>query len=426
MKAESSPPAAEVPPAPRVGEGARAGLVRYRRLLRSRDFSVFWVAQSASLVGDVFSYMALIWLVLQLTGSAAALGAVLAVQGIPRVLLMLVGGAVSDRLTPRSTMVLSAAGRTLVAATLAALVVAHAAVMWQVYMGAFLLGAVSAFFMPAQSSILPQLIDAELLEAGNAALQVTRQAAITVGPALAGLTVAAGGTGAALAVDAACFGLATGLLLLVHGRPAAVAGRRGLGPMLRDVAGGLTYVWRSVPLRALLFITLMLNLAFAGPYTIGITVLARDRLGGAVALGWILGGTGAGAVVGAVVTGAVGRPRRLGRVMVGLMVWMGAGLALMGLLPGLPLVVACGFLIGLAVGFGNTFGASWVQRITEPAMLGRVMALVLLAAVGLAPISYAVAGVVAQLQPVILFAAAGGIMLVTGLAGAASRAFRTL
>jgi MFS family permease len=410
----------------RPAGGGKVGLASYRNLLRSRDFSAFWAAQTASLVGDVFSFMALAWLVLQLTGSAAALGAVLAVQGIPRVLLMLVGGAVSDRISPRSTMLLSAAGRTLVAGALAALVLDHAALMWHVYVGAFLLGAVSAFFMPAQSSILPQLVDAELLEAGNAALQVTRQVANTVGPALAGLTVAAGGTGAALAVDATCFALAAGLLLLVRGGAAAAPGRPGLRVMLRDVGGGLTYVWRSVPLRALLFITLMLNLAFAGPYTIGITILARDRLGGAVALGWILGGTGVGAVVGALVTGALGRPRRLGWVMVGLMVWLGAGLALMGPLPSLALVVACGFLIGLAVGFGNTFATSWIQRITEPAMLGRVMALVLLAAVGLAPISYAVAGVIAQVHPVVLFAAAGGIMLLTGLACAGSRTFRAL
>lgn len=374
----------------------------------------------------MFSYLALAWLVLQMTGSGAQLGAVLAVQGIPRVLLMLVGGALSDHLSARLTMLLSAAGRTLVAAALAALVLAHAAQLWEIYVAAFLLGAISAFFIPALTSFLPQLVPSELLEPGNASVQLSKQGSVVLGPALAGLTMAAYGPGVAFAVDAACFALTACLLLLIRAGIAPGAHRPTAGELLRSVADGLRYVWQSVPLRAFMTATTILNLAFAGPSTVGLAVLARQRLGGPAGLGWALGGFGAGAVIGALVTG--GRPaiRRPGRLIIGICFWLGAGLALIGVLPTLPAVVAVTFLMGLAIGVANTFAMSWTMRFTEQRMLGRVMSLMMLAGFALGPLSYAVAGLLVELQPAVVFAAGGALLLLTGLVCASSRTFRSL
>ena len=386
----------------------------------------FWSALSLSLIGDMFSYIALAWLVLSLTGSGAALGAVLAVQGIPRVVFMLVGGAVSDHLSARLTMILSAAVRTLVAGALAALVLTHAATLWHVYVAAFLLGSVSAFFLPSSQSILPQLVDSELLEAGNAALQISKQGSNIVGPALAGLTVAAYGSGAAIAVDAACFAFAAGTLLMIRGGAAPMRGRPGFAAFMGSVREGLAFVWRSIPLRTLFAATTAMNFAFAGPFTVGLAILARQRLGGPAALGWTLGGFGAGAVLGAIVTGVLPRQPRRGWATIAVCLWLGAGMAVFGVLPNLIAVVVCGVLMGLVIGFANTFGMSWMQRYVEPAMLGRVAALLMLAAFGLGPLSYAVAGLLSQLPPAVTFAGGGAILVLTGLACASSRTFRSL
>jgi len=402
------------------------GWSRYRTLLGSRDFTAFWTAQSLSLLGDMFSFLALAWLVLQLTGSGAQLGAVLAVQGIPRVLLTLLGGAISDQLSARLTMLLSAAGRTLVAAVLAALVLTHAVVLWEVYVAAFLLGAISAFFMPALLSFLPQLVPSDLLESGNAAVQVSKQGSLILGPALAGVMVAAYGAGAAIAADAACFAATAGLLLVIRGGVAPAANRPGARELLRNVGEGVAYVWRSIPLRVLLTATTTLNLAFAGPATVGLTVLARQRLGGPAALGWALGGFGAGALVGAVATGSLPPLKRPGRLVAAICFLLGVGLALIGVLPNLPAVVVTTFLMGLGIGFANTFGTSWTMRFSERPMLGRVMALMMVAAVGLAPVSYALSGLLVQPQPALVFAAGGALLVVTGLICLSSRTFREL
>src|SRR5438093_588098 len=157
---------------------------------RRRPWSVFssgpfrklWLATMLSLVGDFFSYVAMAWLVLQLTGSSFALGTVLVIQALPRAVLMVVGGALADRLSPRLTMLGSMGLRALAVGPLALLVLTGHVQLWQVYVIAAVFGVVDAFFMPARMSILPAVVPDRELEPGNALLNLTSQAALLVGP----------------------------------------------------------------------------------------------------------------------------------------------------------------------------------------------------------------------------------------------------
>jgi len=118
-------------------------------------------------------------------------------------------------------------------------------------------------------------------------------------------------------------------------------------------------------------------------------------------------------------------PRRppLGPTIVGICFWLGAGLALFGTL-GLVAAMADAVVTGLAIGFANVVGLSWIQRRTPPERLGRAMSVVTLAAVGLAPISLALASPLVAVSPPLLFAAGGGLLIVTGLASLANRELR--
>src|SRR6266700_1025630 len=93
--------------------------------LSVRNFRLLWIGEGISLLGDQFYMIALPWLVLQLTGSALALGTVIALAGIPRALFMLVGGAFADRFSPRSVMIASNLARLVLVAALAALVLTN-------------------------------------------------------------------------------------------------------------------------------------------------------------------------------------------------------------------------------------------------------------------------------------------------------------
>jgi MFS family permease len=422
---DGSPPALHAT-SPRSGEdvGGRWAV------LRSGAFRNLWVASSLSLLGDFFSYVAIAWLVLQLTGSSLELGSVLVVQAIPRGVLMLVGGALSDRFSPRVAMLASMGLRVALVAPLAVVVLSGHVQMWEVYGISFVFGVVDAFFMPARSSILPRLVTDQQLEAGNAVLNVSAQVSIVVGPALAGLVVAAAGTGWAFAADAACFAVGA-LFVLWLPKPEqvkkegeATAPERGIGGQIMD---GFRYAWADVGIRSTLIMIAAIDFGANGALGVGLPTLAHNRYGaGAAGLGILLGAWGVGATAGALGSGVVKRPDRMGWILVGVCVWLGVTIGAVGLIPTLWPAALVMAIAGFSSGAVNTFGISWLQRRTNPAMQGRVMSLVMLASLGLVPVSYALSGAIADLNVTLLFVGAGVLMVVAGVAAAASRTVRSI
>ena len=135
---------------------------------RTRDYRLLFSGQAISHFGDQFHMIALPWLVLTLThGDALQLGLVLAVAGVPRALLMLVGGAWADRHSPRAIMLVSDILRFVLTAALATAILTGTAQLWMVYVLAFSFGVVSGFFMPAAESAVPRVLESDQLESGN-------------------------------------------------------------------------------------------------------------------------------------------------------------------------------------------------------------------------------------------------------------------
>ena len=128
------------------------------RPLRIRDFRLLFTGETVNVLGDQFHFVALAWLALQLTGSGLALGTVLMTAAIPRAVFMLVGGAFSDRFSPRTLMLASNAIRAVVVGVLAALVLGGRAELWHLYVFAAIFGVVDAFFYPALNTIIPMLV----------------------------------------------------------------------------------------------------------------------------------------------------------------------------------------------------------------------------------------------------------------------------
>jgi len=394
----------------------------------SGSFRKLWIATALSLFGDFFSYIALAWLVLQLTGSSLALGTVLVVQAVPRALLMVVGGALADRISPRLTMLGSMGLRAVFVAPLAALVITGHVQMWEVYGISLVLGIVGAFFMPARTSILPKVVADHELEAGNAVLNVTGQASIIVGPVIGGLIVSAFGVGWAFAGDAACFAIGIPFVLWLPATSRADSGAThpdgGLGG---QIAAGFRYAWANVGIRVTLIVIAIIDFGANGAIGVGLPTLAHGRFAaGAGGLGILLGAWGVGATAGALGAGFVPPPKRFGWLIVGLCAWLGVGMVAVGLVPSLVPAALLMAYSGVGTGVVNTYGISWLQRRTDSAMQGRVMSLVMLASIGLTPVAYAVSGAVAQFNPMLLFLIAGGMMLLCAAGTASSRTVRSL
>jgi MFS family permease len=170
-----------------------------------RHFRNLWLGSTVSLIGDQFYMVALPWLVLSLTGSGLALGTMMMAAAVPRAVLMLMGGVVSDRFAPRSVLLITAAARTTLVAIVAALTWLHVAQLWHLYVLSVLFGTADAFGLPAGQALLPTLVERDQLTTANAMFSGSMQASSLLGPAPAGIVVSVWGVAAAFLVDAVSF-----------------------------------------------------------------------------------------------------------------------------------------------------------------------------------------------------------------------------
>ena len=251
----------------------------------SRNFRLLWLGEGVSLLGDQFYLVGLGWFTMQLTGSSLALGAVMMTAAFPRAILMLVGGAITDRFSPRSVMLVSNALRAVITIILAALAFTNTIQLWQLYILAASFGIVDAFFYPAYGSIIPHVVDKENLEAGNGIMYGTMQLSQLIGPASAGLLIARTSLSFAFAFDAATFIWASLTLIFMRlkldlktgeARPEPVSPPKvhsmtlgKSGSLLTEIHDGLEYVIRHPLLGALLGLVAAVHFAIDAPVFVG-------------------------------------------------------------------------------------------------------------------------------------------------------------
>ncbi|HYX23878.1 MAG TPA: MFS transporter, partial [Thermoanaerobaculia bacterium] len=178
---------------------------RLRHPLTLPHFRNLWLGSTISLLGDQFYLVALPWLVLKLTGSSLALGTILMTAAIPRAALMLIGGAVTDRFSARRVLITTAAVRTVLVGTVAALIWRDLIQLWQLYVLTFAFGVADAFSFPAGSTLIPTLVQPQQLQPANALFQSSTVLTQLAGPAPAGLLIKSWGIASALFFDALSF-----------------------------------------------------------------------------------------------------------------------------------------------------------------------------------------------------------------------------
>ncbi len=365
-----------------------------RSVLAERDYRLFVLGYSASLAGSAMVPVALTFAVLNEGHGTADVGYVLAAETVPLVALLLVGGVVADRFGRRATMLAADAGRLVSEGLLAVLLLTGSPPLWVFMVLAGVLGAGQALFNPALTGLIPEIVQTERLQQANGLLGVAASTAQVVGPSLAGVIVAAGGAGWAIAVDAASYAV-SGLCLLAL-RSAA---RAPVPAEPASLLSQLTAGWQEFRSRTWLWLivgqyALFNALAFA-PFMVLGAVVARDHLGGAAAWGAILATFGAGSIAGALAALRF-RPRRplvaatLGTAVFALPLGLIA-------LPGSTVAIAAA---AGAAGFGvSIFATLWgttMQRTIPAAILSRVSAYDWFGSVAFVPLGYLVAAPLAS------------------------------
>ncbi|MGZ4809045.1 MAG: MFS transporter [Thermoanaerobaculia bacterium] len=368
---------------------------RPRSIFANSHFRNLWIGGAISAFGDQFYLVALPWLVLQLTGSNLAVGTVLMAAAIPRAVLMLGGGALSDRVAPRRIMMMTVSTRTLFVAAVGVIVWLRIVQLWHLYVLAFAFGVADAFGLPAFQALLPQLVEREQLSSANAAFQAVYQTATMLGPTPAGLVVKAFGTAWAFVIDAISF-LFIFLPIFALPRTQRAPKPRTEGKHFgHDIVEGLHYVWRDRAMRGLLIVMIGTNLCVAGPIIVGLAALGKFRFGTPTAFGVLISSWSGGALAGSIVSGTRKQRTHRGWTMLIASAVVCGALAAIGVLRTeftMGVVLA---LAGLVGGYNNVVLITWFQEHVDHALMGRVMSVLMFGWVGLMPVSYPIAGALA-------------------------------
>jgi MFS family permease len=378
------------------------------RSLRHRNYRLYLTGQLISVCGTWMQQVALSWLVYRLTGSATLLGAVGFASQVPIFALSPIGGVVSDRFSCRRILLLTQSVALVQALLLAVLTIGGwVEVHYLIILGA-VLGIVNAFDMPARQTLVNRLVSVEDLPNAIALNSSMINAARIVGPAIAGLLVAALGEGFCFLLNALSYLAVIWALLAMHVSESGRSARQHLS-IAHSLAEGVRYIAANAPIRTLLLLLGIFGL-LGMPYMTLMPVFAgKVHNGGAGALGVMMGAVGLGALAGALFLARRKEFLGIGRIIVVSGVGFGLGLIVFTAAPAyalsLAILLVVGFCWMVLIAASNTV----LQSLAAERMRGRVMSLFSMMLVGMAPFGSLLAGALADRFGAPLVVATGGL-----------------
>jgi predicted MFS family arabinose efflux permease len=401
------------------------------RPFSNRDFTLLWLAEGVSTFGGQFYTVALPFLLS--SSSQSTLGTTLTyallLNALPRLLLMPLGGALADRFSPRLALLTGNLAR-------AALFICLAFTFNRgpyreiiLYLFSFGLGAVDALALPSGRAFIPRLVEGEALEAGNGWIEALRTLVLIIAPTIAGLllymfTGVGGGDGRELTTPflliAGVHLLAGAILWFVRKGKKRDDPAANLGQLPLEMVQGLASVLRDPLLRVIFLLLVAINLFVYGPVTQGIVVLAIEGLDvSAGEIGAVFAAYAIGGLIGALLAIAW-PPSRIGVGLLGAIALAGLLIALIPLSDSINQMSLISAGIGLLTLYASVILFAWAQRLAEAPRMGRVMGVMLLASVGLSPLSGILMGAISVENLGAIFMGAG-----VGLIGATLLAYTT-
>lgn len=361
--------------------------------LGERTFALMWSGQAVSRLGDEVYRVVLPWWVLEETGSAAAVATVVACQLIPMLIFLLAGGVLVDRVSRLRVMFWSDVARGVVSLLVAIAAFAGTLDAGHVYAASALFGFAAAFFQPAYSAVVPEVVPQERLASANALTALSQQAAAIAGPALGGVCIALWGTTPGFLLNAVSFVIAAACVLALPwrsiGRPEGVSG----AGVMHELGAGFRVIFASAWLWMTVALAALLNVALAGAMRVALPYLLKEERGeGASAFALFLTAAAAGSVAAALVAGGKGRIRRRGLIAYGALA--GNGLMLLAISFDVPFaaLLAAGAFGGACLVLFELCWVSTIQEIVPTHLMGRVFSVDHLGSLALLPVGVVAAG----------------------------------
>lgn len=365
------------------------------RALRHRNFKLFFFGQSISVIGNWMTRLATTWLVYHLTHSALLLGIVSFAGQIISFALGPFAGVWVERLHRRNLLVGTQAAAAIQSLAMAALTLAHVITLWEIIALTALQGVINAFDMPARQSFLVQMVD-DRSDLSNAIAINSSMAngARLIGPAIAGLVVAAFGEGGCFLIDGLSYFAVIASLLLMRIKPLDIQRRKA--NMFEQIREGWDYVCGFRPIRSILLLFSLISL-MGYSWSVLLPIFAAQVLhGGVTTLGWLMGAAGIGALVSAISLAFRKSVVGLTRMLQVSSAMLGVALILFGLSHTLWLSI----VLMVFVGFGMLQSASAsntiIQSLVPEDKRARAMSYYMMAFFGASPFGSLFAGALAD------------------------------
>lgn len=357
-------------------------------LLKNTNFLFLWAATLFSSFALAFFTFSQTWYIAKTLNLEASLGVVFVALSVPRLIFMIIGGAVADKFPKKNIMFYSNIIRAILVATILTWFIVGDVTLYTFALFALFFGLADAFFWSADGSILPELVEKSRLTQANSLTQMTNQASVILGPVLGGILIKFTNYETIFSITILLLIVAAILVQKIQfTMPEQQNTDKG---MFTSIKEGILYVKESPFLSTFLICSAFLNLFLIGPMQVGFPLFVKNVLhGDSLQFSYLEASVGGGMAIGAVIVGLKNINRRRGLFCIIMMLLSGVFFLSINFSTVLWQALLAGMFYGITIAMAIVPLMAMIQSTVKEEMMGRVMSLLMLSSMGFIPLSYA-------------------------------------
>ncbi|CGF85453.1 TPA: MFS transporter [Bacillus cereus] len=381
-------------------------------LLKNTNFLFLWAATLFSSFALAFFTFSQTWYIAKTLNLEASLGVVFVALSVPRLIFMIVGGAVADKFPKKNIMFYSNIIRAILVATILTWFIVGDVTLYTFALFALFFGLADAFFWSADGSILPELVEKSRLTQANSLTQMTNQASVILGPVLGGILIKFTNYETIFSITILLLIVAAILVQKIQfTMPEQKDTDKG---MFTSIKEGILYVKESPFLSTFLICSAFLNLFLIGPMQVGFPLFVKNVLhGDSLQFSYLEASVGGGMAIGAVIVGLKNINRRRGLFCIIMMLLSGVFFLSINFSTVLWQALLAGMFYGITIAMAIVPLMAMIQSTVKEEMMGRVMSLLMLSSMGFIPLSYAFTSIALAIGiPIVTVMKSGAIAVI--------------
>ncbi|AIW87424.1 MFS transporter [Bacillus mycoides] len=357
-------------------------------LLKNTNFLFLWAATLFSSFALAFFTFSQTWYIAKTLNLEASLGIVFVALSVPRLIFMIIGGALADKFPKKNIMFYSNIIRAILVATILTWFIVGDVTLYTFALFALFFGLADAFFWSADGSILPELVEKSRLTQANSLTQMTNQGSVILGPVLGGILIKFTNYETIFSITILLLIIAAILVQKIQFTvPEKNETDKG---MFTSIKEGISYVKESPFLSTFLICSAFLNLFLIGPMQVGFPLFVKNVLhGDSLQFSYLEASVGGGMAIGAVIVGLKNINRRRGLFCIIMMLLSGVFFLAINFSTVLWQALLAGMFYGITIAMAIVPLMAMIQSTVKEEMMGRVMSLLMLSSMGFIPLSYA-------------------------------------